>query len=572
MQSNSSPSINLNLARKWRSKDFDHIVGQELSVRILKNSLYLNQFFPVYLFSGQRGCGKTSTARVFAAAVNCMNIQNFQQNPKTFSLPCRTCASCLAMERNNHPDFIEIDAASHTGVDNVRQIIEASTLLPLLGRKKIYLIDEAHMLSKAAFNAFLKILEEPPASVLFILATTDPEKIIDTVRSRCFQLFFSAIKQDLLVQHLINVCMQEQLAYEENGLALIVQEVQGSARDALNLLEQVRFSHACINQTAVQAVLGHPQEAQLIGLFERLIVGDSPDSFLQFLQEINFSTISPVFIWHKLLALVRVAFYVHYNVELANTEYAQQMGKMRGQLSIVRLIAISEQLYEQELMFTKTIHKSLFLEMLLVKLACSLQTEPDKLTERKQLPPRVNPEPQEVAVVHNQNPVEHKAGTSQSRWESFLIKIQTLNDPLVLSVFKQATFQEYNKDKATVHVEFPKTFAFFKDLLEETRPSWLPLMEEVFEQKVALMSVLSTQEPIKSTEKKTPQIVSPKQEIRASNTQQQKNYSYPVQKKTFASPVSKGQSFDVSDKARWKLANELLEAFPGKIQQIGENK
>src|SRR5688572_28013273 len=180
--------VTLNLSRKWRSQNFDQIVGQELSIRILKNSLYLAHFFPVYLFSGQRGCGKTSTARIFAAAINCDSLPLIQKNPKTHSIPCLNCNSCIAIREGNHPDFIEIDAASHTGVDNIRSIIESSSLLPLMGRKRVYLINEAHMLSKAAFNAALKILEEPPATVLFILATTNPHKIIDTVRSRCFQL------------------------------------------------------------------------------------------------------------------------------------------------------------------------------------------------------------------------------------------------------------------------------------------------------------------------------------------------------------------------------------------------
>src|SRR5271156_392412 len=146
-------TVTLNLARKWRSKSFDRIVGQDLLIRMLKNSLFLGQYFPVYLFAGQRGCGKTTTARVFAAAVNCERLSDFKKQPKEFSVPCLTCTSCVAMAAGKHPDFIEIDAASHTGVDNIRQIIDAASLLPLMGQKKIYLIDEAHMLSKAAFNA-----------------------------------------------------------------------------------------------------------------------------------------------------------------------------------------------------------------------------------------------------------------------------------------------------------------------------------------------------------------------------------------------------------------------------------
>jgi DNA polymerase-3 subunit gamma/tau len=201
-------SVVLNLSRKWRSQDFGQIVGQDLAVRILKNSLYLGHYFPVYLFAGQRGCGKTSTARIFAAAVNCHALPLFQKDPKKSSTPCLVCDSCVAMRDGNHPDFIEIDAASHTGVDNIRAVIESSSLLPSMGRKRVYLIDEAHMLSKAAFNAALKILEEPPATALFILATTNPHKIIDTVRSRCFQLFITPIPHDSLKNHLIFICKQ----------------------------------------------------------------------------------------------------------------------------------------------------------------------------------------------------------------------------------------------------------------------------------------------------------------------------------------------------------------------------
>ena len=186
-------TVKLNLTRKWRSQDFESIIGQSLAVKMLKNSLYAGHYFPVYLFAGQRGCGKTTTARVFARAINCQQLSEFQKQPKKISVPCGTCDSCVAMAQGRHQDFIEIDAASHTGVDNMRSIIEAASFLPLMGKKKVYLIDEAHMLSKAAFNALLKILEEPPSSALFILATTDPDKIIETVRSRCFRLFFQPI-------------------------------------------------------------------------------------------------------------------------------------------------------------------------------------------------------------------------------------------------------------------------------------------------------------------------------------------------------------------------------------------
>ncbi|HEB41719.1 MAG TPA: DNA polymerase III subunit gamma/tau, partial [Candidatus Dependentiae bacterium] len=263
--------ITLNLARKWRSQDFDHIIGQDLLIRMLKNSLYIGQYFPVYLFSGQRGCGKTTTARVFASALNCKRLAEFRKEPKNISIPCLTCDSCCAMREGKHPDFIEIDAASHTGVDNVRHIIESSSLLPLMGQKKIYLIDETHMLSKSAFNALLKILEEPPSSALFILATTNLDKIIDTVRSRCFQLFFAPVDQRPLLKHLNSICKQEGITCKTAALELIVSQTEGSVRDALNLLEQVRFSSSVVTKDAVLKVLGHIDDKQLINMLEAVL-------------------------------------------------------------------------------------------------------------------------------------------------------------------------------------------------------------------------------------------------------------------------------------------------------------
>ena len=201
---------NLNLARKWRPKNFSEVIGQDISIRMLKNGLYLKKYFPLYIFSGQRGCGKTSTARIFASAFNCKKLSNFQANPKQ-AVPCSKCDSCLSMLNREHPDFIEIDAASNTGVDNVRNILESASFVSIGGGAKIYLIDEAHMLSRAAFNAFLKILEEPPEKVFFILATTELQKIPETVRSRAFQVFFNAISSDTLKNYLSNICDKESI-------------------------------------------------------------------------------------------------------------------------------------------------------------------------------------------------------------------------------------------------------------------------------------------------------------------------------------------------------------------------
>ena len=255
----------LNLARSWRPATFDTIVGQELSIRILKNGLFLNKLFPVYLFAGQRGCGKTSTARVFAAAINYKKLDDWQKTPKS-SLPCLKCESCTSMSRGAHPDFIEMDAASHTGVDDIRHLTESASYVPLIADKKVYLIDEAHMLSKAAFNAFLKILEEPPPRVLFILATTELHKIPETVRSRCFQVMFNPIVHATVTEHLEKICTHEEIEIETDALALVAHETQGSLRDAINLLEKVRFLDTKVTRELVLKTLGKLSEQAMYEL------------------------------------------------------------------------------------------------------------------------------------------------------------------------------------------------------------------------------------------------------------------------------------------------------------------
>ena len=359
---------NLNLARKWRSKNFDQIVGQDLPVKMLKNSLYLNHYFPVYLFAGQKGCGKTSTARVFAAAVNCEQLPYFQKDPKKALLPCLSCASCVALMAGRHPDFIEIDAASNTGVDNVRQIIDSSALLPLMGRKKIYLIDEAHMLSKAAFNAFLKLMEEPPASVIFILATTDTQKIIETVRSRCFQLFFRPVQDAALLNHLTNVCSTENIASDTDALSLIIKETGGSIRDALNLLEQVRFSDSRVSKEAVYHVLGHLDDTRLLTLFE-IILYKSPAEFLQFSQEQGLEKFSAEFLWQRITELLRACIWIKNGITPRSfSEYTSQLQFLTRGKSLKHITMLLELFYSNESLFRKTTAQYAFLEVILLRI------------------------------------------------------------------------------------------------------------------------------------------------------------------------------------------------------------
>ena len=426
----------LNLTRKWRSKNFDHLVGQELTIKILKNGLYLGQFFPVYLFAGQRGCGKTSMARIFAAALNCSQLEAFQKNPKKSPVPCLTCPSCSAMAQGRHPDFFEIDAASHTGVDTIRTIIEASQLLPLMSPKKIYVIDEAHMLSKASCNALLKILEEPPQSVIFMLATTDPLKIIETVRSRCFQLLFKPIATDLLVNHLAHICQQEAISYEDNALELIVHETHGSARDAINLLEQVRFSSKTVNKNAVVLVLGHVHDEHLITIMMNM-VQQNPADLIKFLHSIQFETFSADFIWNRLIELIREALLIKYDIKPTTfAAHADQLHALAQACPVSLFHTFLETLYLNEMSFLKTSSKHALLEIILLQL-CQKKTDNESktviLTNHVQPSNKISVEPSKPVLAPKTSVVLNHEGNittskthAMAEWTAFQQCIEQL--------------------------------------------------------------------------------------------------------------------------------------------------
>src|SRR5208282_1457102 len=209
------------LARRYRSGTFDEVVGQQHVAQTLKKAIATDRLAHAYLFCGTRGTGKTSMARILAKAMNCMSAA------APTPTPCGKCDSCLSIARGDDIDVIEIDAASHTGVDNVREIIENSRYRPARSRFKVYIIDEVHMLSKSAFNALLKTLEEPPEHVKFILATTEPEKVLPTILSRCQRYDFRNISSREIAGHLKHICKQEKIEADDDALALVAKAGAG---------------------------------------------------------------------------------------------------------------------------------------------------------------------------------------------------------------------------------------------------------------------------------------------------------------------------------------------------------
>lgn len=267
------------LAQKYRSSRLKEIIGQDILVATLSNAIQTHQLPSAFVFTGIRGTGKTSTARIIALSLNCLNKPTEALGTLE---PCLTCSACIAIQEGRHIDVIEMDAASHTGVDDIREIIEASKYRPLQAAYKIYIIDEAHMLSKSAFNALLKTLEEPPPHVKFILATTEIRKIPATVLSRCMRFDLQRIPLSILQDHYKQIVTKEGANITDGALALIAQCAEGSARDGLSLLEQALHLNASpIDEDAVRFMLGRASKQSIEKLFDLLLQGNIPDALTQ---------------------------------------------------------------------------------------------------------------------------------------------------------------------------------------------------------------------------------------------------------------------------------------------------
>ncbi|MDH2915748.1 MAG: DNA polymerase III subunit gamma/tau [Gallionella sp.] len=255
------------LARKWRPKNFAQLAGQEHVVQALTNALSQNRLHHAYLFTGTRGVGKTTIARIFAKSLNCES--------GVTATPCGVCGACTEIDSGRFVDLIELDAASNTQVDNMRELLESALYAPTSGRFKVYIIDEVHMLSKSAFNAMLKTLEEPPSHVKFILATTDPQKIPVTVLSRCLQFNLKQMPPALILSHLQYVLGQENIPFENGALNLVARAAQGSMRDALSLMDQaIAYSSGKVDESLVRTMLGAIDQGYLFDLLQLLHAGD----------------------------------------------------------------------------------------------------------------------------------------------------------------------------------------------------------------------------------------------------------------------------------------------------------
>jgi DNA polymerase III subunit gamma/tau len=257
------------LARKWRPRTFGELVGQAHVVTALANALTRGRLHHAYLLTGTRGVGKTTLARILAKSLNC--------EKGVGATPCGECGACRDIDAGRFVDLLELDAASNTGVDNMREILDNARYAPTVGRYKVYLIDEVHMLSKGAFNSMLKTLEEPPEHVKFVLATTDPQKIPVTVLSRCLQFNLTPLPRAQIAERLAHILSAESIAHEPAALPLLAAAAQGSLRDALSLLDQaIAYGGGEVREEGVRAMLGVVDRAYLHRIVEALLASDGP--------------------------------------------------------------------------------------------------------------------------------------------------------------------------------------------------------------------------------------------------------------------------------------------------------
>lgn len=264
------------LYRKYRPTNFDEVVGQTHIIQTLKNAIVQNRIAHAYLFCGPRGTGKTSIAKIFAKTLNCTNNQD---------APCGVCENCKMAANGSHPDIIEIDAASNNGVDEVRNLIDKVKYAPMQGKYKIYIIDEVHMMTSGAFNALLKTIEEPPAHVIFIFATTEPNKVLPTIISRCQRFDFNKVSMHDIKYRLSVVCKNEGIEIDENGLTLIAQLADGGMRDALSILDQcVAYCSSHIDVNDIRKIYGVVTSEDIGKLFYSVYKKDV-DSFVKNVQK-----------------------------------------------------------------------------------------------------------------------------------------------------------------------------------------------------------------------------------------------------------------------------------------------
>jgi DNA polymerase-3 subunit gamma/tau len=418
------------------------------------------------------------------------------------------------------------------------------------------------MLSKAAFNAFLKMLEEPPATVLFLLATTDLHKIPETVLSRCFQLFFSPLAPEILIKHLMFVCEQETISYDRAGLMRIARESGGAVRDALTLLERVRLCSPSVTGEAVGLLLGY-NDADHIKLIHAIAKADT-SALMNCLDQIRAGGGKPQQVWRGYVELLREALLTKQGIASSRAEDVQELVAVCSLEKIINLLDIC---YEYEPLFAKTAIPSIMLELMLMR-HMQVVTTLATVSVARNLPMSNQTKKQEtgapapvISVAEKVVEKREVITTEFPQWRLFLDKIQQLDDPLLLSIFRQGAFHQ---EDTNIKLKFGKNLTFFSDWLDNTKKLWEPLVIELFPGCTLLFAFdqvpVAVAEKSFDTEKKMAPIMTPQPRQAAGEY-----------KRTYRSPEPlKEVAVSITDKDKWRTAHTLLRVFPGTVTLVPE--
>jgi len=448
----------LTLYRKYRPQNFEETVEQAAIIKTLKNAILYDRKAHAYIFAGPRGTGKTSLARIFAKAVNCMNRKDDSAEP------CNTCESCLAITSGDHMDVIEIDAASNTSVDNVRELIEKVNYLPAMGKHKLYIIDETHMLSNSAFNALLKTLEEPPAHVIFILATTDPHKIPVTIQSRCQRLDLSKISQSAIVKHLQKILKLEKVKITDEAVKMIAKYSGGHMRDSLSICDQVlAFSEGSIELSHVLDIVGTANMDDIVSII-KLVTDNQLQDYFELIESLFFKGLDPIRFVSDLIEFYRSILLVKLNlkslvllpdnvtVDLISIEKKYQKDQVSDILKKLSFSIQDIRYMENSRVYVETLLLEVLTPWLVESIASqnitnqTIQTTPAGQEREKAITP---------VIKEAQKPVEHRSDPVIEVVKSF--KTKTKPEP----VFGEIENMD-NMDFVTVKHHWPKVLGHLK--------------------------------------------------------------------------------------------------------------
>ena len=469
------------LHHKYRPQRFDQLVGQEAIAATLSNALRTGRIAPAYLFSGPRGTGKTSSARILARSLNC--IASDGPTPE----PCGSCELCRSIAAGSALDVIEIDAASNTGVDNIRDLIERSRFAPVQARWKVYVVDECHMLSTAAFNALLKTLEEPPPRVVFVLATTDPQRVLPTILSRCQRFDFRRIPLGSMESHLAWIAKEEQIQINAAALHLVAQLAQGGLRDAESLLDQLSLLPPPVEPEAVWELLGAVPEQELLSLARALVATD-PVGLLENCRGLLDRGREATAVLQGIAGLLRdlvLALAAPEQPELSSFSPANraELPALANQAGLQKLLAWQQGLKGSEAQLRQSAQPRLWLEVLMLGLLAeqstisaptavstpTTTTTPAQTSTHSQIPAAI-PNPPTTATA-TASPIENQNGPDLAAiWQQILASLELPSTRMLLS--QQGELVRLDKSKAVVRVA-PNWLAMVQ--------SRLPLLEQATE-------------------------------------------------------------------------------------------